>query len=125
MRMRVPDVAPAAWTQEAGCSSHGQRASIQHTTTMSASRELPAAASLAGLPAVLAGKILRVPLLEIEGDIERPAQARILEFFAANVEGECLHHSAAAHRKFFDDDALVAHSGKIIGRRPILGAVLG
>src|SRR5262249_19309047 len=75
--------------------------------------------------AILAVEDLLVHLLEIEREVERAAQARVLELVAPDVEGERLHHPAAAHRKFLDDDAFVARRGKIVGGRPVLGTVLG
>src|SRR5581483_10584942 len=67
---------------------------------------------------------LLVHLLEVEGEIERPAQAGVAEFGAADIERKRLHDPGAADRELFEHHALLGDSGKIVSGRPILGAVL-
>ena len=74
---------------------------------------------------VLAEEDLLVHLLEIEGEVERAPHARVLELVAPRVEGEGLHDSPIAHRKLLEQDALFLDRREIVGRRPVLGAVLG
>ena len=74
---------------------------------------------------VLAEENRAVHLLEVEGEVEGAAYARVLELVAPDVEGEGLHHAEIADREFLQHHLLVAHGRKIVGGRPILGAVLG
>ena len=80
---------------------------------------------IAGDALVLAEENLLVHLLEIERVIEGEPHARILEFVAADVEGEGLHDADIVDREFLEDDALVLDRREIVGGGPVLGAVLG
>ena len=55
---------------------------------------------------------LLVHLLEVEGVVEGPAQPRVLELVAAQIEHEALHPAGIVDREFFLDDALFATAGK-------------
>ena len=90
-----------------------------------AGRRKLGAFEIAGDALVLAEENLLVHLLEIERVVEGEAHARILEFGAADVEGEGLHHADIADRKFLEHDALVGDRREIVGGGPVLGAVLG
>src|SRR5450759_268206 len=68
---------------------------------------------------------LLVHLLEIVGVVERPAQPRVLELVAAQIENEALHPAGIVDREFFPDHALFRNRRKIIGRRPLLRRILG
>ena len=83
------------------------------------------ALEIAGDALVLAEENLLVHLLEVEGEVEGAAHARVLELVAPDVEGEGLHHADIADREFFQHHLLVAHGREIVGGRPVLGAVLG
>ncbi len=80
---------------------------------------------IAGDAFVLAVENLLVHLLEIESVVEGQPHPRILEFVAADVESEGLHHAGTADRKFLEQDALVADGREVVSGGPILGAVLG
>ncbi len=78
------------------------------------------AVEIAGDALVLAEEDLLVHLLEVERIVQRATNARILELVAANVEREALHDARRAIEEFFEDDALLGHRRKVIGRRPVL-----
>ena len=51
--------------------------------------------------------------------------ARICEFFAANIKGEGLHDPPIALRKLLEQHTLFLHRRKVVGRCPILCDILG
>ena len=82
------------------------------------------ALKIAGDALILAEEDLLVHLLEIERVIEGEPHPRILEFAAADVEGESLHHAEIVDRKFLEDHAFLIDRGEVVSRGPVLGAVL-
>ena len=83
------------------------------------------ALEITGYAFVLAEENRPVHFLEVESEVEGAAHARVLELVAPDVERERLHDAEISDRKFLQHHALVAHGGEIVGRRPVLGAVLG
>ncbi len=73
---------------------------------------------------VLAVEKLPVHFLEIEGEIESAAQVRALELVAPDVEGEGLHDADVADGELVEHHLLLARRREIVGRGPVLGAVL-
>src|SRR5262249_40948713 len=73
---------------------------------------------------VLAVEDLLVELLEIEREVERPADPRVLELVAPRVQHEALHDAAVADREFLLDHALGFGRREIVADRPVLRAVL-
>ncbi len=67
---------------------------------------------------------LLVHFLEIERIVEGEPYPRILEFRAANVEGESLHHAEIADGKFLEQDAFIGDRREVVGGGPVLGEVL-
>src|SRR5262245_55782100 len=76
-------------------------------------------------PPVLTKEKLPVHLLEIEGEIERASNPRILKLVASRVEGEGPHDSSVALGEFAEDDPLLLDRRNIVRHGPVLGTVLG
>ena len=67
---------------------------------------------------------LLVGFLEVEGQGEGAAHARILELLAALVEDERLHRRHALHRDRLLLDEALLYGGEIVARRPLAGGAL-
>jgi hypothetical protein len=63
-------------------------------------------------------------LLEIEGEVERPAQTGIPELGAPGVERESLHDPDVADGKLLEHDAPMLDRSKVVSGRPIPRRVL-
>src|SRR5262249_55620006 len=84
------------------------------------------ALEIAAVAVILAEEELLVDLLEIEREVEGPAQPGIGELRPPRVEDIGLHAAGGADRKLLLDHAAVLDRGNaVIGGGPVLGAVLG
>lgn len=73
--------------------------------------------------AVLPIEQLLVHLLEIEGIVERAADALVLEHLAADVEHERLHAAGVVDLELFLQHTLLGRRREVVGRRPLLRRV--
>ena len=73
---------------------------------------------------ILPEENLLVHFLEIERVIERKPHPRILEFRAADIEGESLHQAEIFDRKFLQQDAFIGDRREVVGGGPVLGEIL-